>query len=195
MTCRICYEDDIVENLIQPCSCNGSTAFVHNRCLTKWLDISGRTNCEICHFEYEVVEVEEDKRICCPPCVFSDSVDMSVAVTLIGLVGNVFILFFTTFWGNDTENIFFYGNTLQCFMLLILYPNIRPREVLVFWKSCSTTCLMLASLLQNEFKYLFIEATCTLMLAVHAYAHLVVEHKQTVRYINIVDRSLNDETV
>lgn len=192
MTCRICYDDE-PNNLIQPCNCAGSAAFVHKECLLKWLETSGRTNCEICHFEYDIVEVEEDANVYCPKCSFSDSIDLSAAVITVGLIGHIVIMFFTTFWGSTTEDIFFYGNVLQGLMLVVLHPGIHPRQVIVFWKMCSTVCLTLASVIQDEWRYLFFEGTATVILALHAYAHLIKEHKQIVRYINIVDQSPNEE--
>ncbi len=197
MTCRICYDEDDIENLLQPCHCSGTTAHVHNECLVKWLIVSNRTDCEICHFEYDVIEVEESTDVCCPPCSLSGSMDMSAAVITIGLIGHIVIMFFTTFWGTTTEDMFFYGNILQVFMMLILHPNIHHRQVIVFWKVCSTICLVMASVVQDEWRYLFFEGTATVILALHMYAHLVRGHKQLVRYINIHDQPVNDpvETV
>jgi len=192
MTCRICYDEDETENLLQPCNCSGSTAHVHNECLVKWLNVSNRTDCEICGYEYDVIELEERVEVCCPPYSLSDSIDMSAAVITIGLVGHIVIMFFTTFWGTTTEDMFFYGNLLQGFMMLILHPNIHHRQVIVFWKVCSTICLIMASIVQDEWRYLYFESTATVVLALHMYAHLVREHKQIVRYINIEDQSENE---
>lgn len=47
--CRICYEDG---EMVSPCKCSGTTGHVHKECLLKWLYISRRTDCEICHFVY-----------------------------------------------------------------------------------------------------------------------------------------------
>ncbi len=49
LTCRICYEPD---NLISVCKCNGTAAGVHFDCIQKWILISRRTQCEICHEVY-----------------------------------------------------------------------------------------------------------------------------------------------
>ena len=54
MTCRICLDDEKLDDLIQPCNCN--TALVHKECLLQWLRVSGHTACEICTFEYDIVE-------------------------------------------------------------------------------------------------------------------------------------------
>ncbi|XP_060527868.1 E3 ubiquitin-protein ligase MARCHF2-like isoform X2 [Cylas formicarius] len=49
VACRICYESEKVEELVAPCYCKGSVAYVHRSCLDQWLSESGTTNCELCH--------------------------------------------------------------------------------------------------------------------------------------------------
>ena len=44
--CRICYEPG---ELISVCQCDGTTRYVHLHCIQKWLQISKRHSCEICH--------------------------------------------------------------------------------------------------------------------------------------------------
>lgn len=54
--CRICHVNQISgENLISPCHCKGSLGFVHLSCLERWLNQSGRSNCELCGFKYNSV--------------------------------------------------------------------------------------------------------------------------------------------
>lgn len=48
-TCRICYEPG---SLISVCQCAGSCASVHFECIQKWIMISRRKKCEICHHSY-----------------------------------------------------------------------------------------------------------------------------------------------
>lgn len=50
MACRICLEEDTP--LISPCACKGSSGYIHERCLTKWIETSDKNKCEICHEEY-----------------------------------------------------------------------------------------------------------------------------------------------
>lgn len=192
MTCRICLDEG---DLIQPCNCTGTTAYVHEECLIKWLAISNRTDCEICKFEYEFEEKEEEVRVYCPRWTFASTMDAAAAVISIGLIGHFVIMFFTSYWGTTTEDMFVYGNVLQGIMLVLLYPKINPREVIVFWKCCSSMCLLLSSLVQHEWRFFSFEIAATCLLTVHTYAYLIHKHKQLVRYINIEDRSLNDETV
>nr|CAI5841304.1 unnamed protein product [Callosobruchus analis] len=51
--CRICYDGDKDEELIQPCSCKGTVAFVHKSCLETWLGESNTTACELCHTAFK----------------------------------------------------------------------------------------------------------------------------------------------
>ncbi|XP_060535590.1 E3 ubiquitin-protein ligase MARCHF3-like [Cylas formicarius] len=52
VTCRICYDSDKEEQLIAPCHCKGTMAFVHRSCLETWLSESGTSTCELCHQIY-----------------------------------------------------------------------------------------------------------------------------------------------
>jgi hypothetical protein len=50
MACRICLEEDAP--LVSPCACKGSSGYIHEHCLNKWIETSGSNTCEICHEEY-----------------------------------------------------------------------------------------------------------------------------------------------
>ena len=50
--CRICHDDG---DLISPCNCTGSVGLVHLTCLERWLSTDGKSSCEICMYEYQVV--------------------------------------------------------------------------------------------------------------------------------------------
>lgn len=192
MTCRICLDEG---DLIQPCDCTGTTAYVHEECLLKWLAISDRNDCEICKFEYEIVEVVEKKNVCCTTNIFSDSPDTTAAVVTIGLIGHFVIMFMTSYWGTSTETIFIYGNLLQAIMLILLQPHIKLREVYFFWKCCSSGCLILSSIVTKDWDFFYCELLLTVILGLHMIVHLKMYEKQTVQYINIIDRSTNGEAV
>jgi len=51
--CRICYDNDKPEELIAPCDCKGTVAFVHRSCLETWLGESGTATCELCHQSFK----------------------------------------------------------------------------------------------------------------------------------------------
>lgn len=54
--CRICFENDTIDNLIWPCNCDGSIKYVHEDCLIKWIKITSndeyKKNCSICKTPY-----------------------------------------------------------------------------------------------------------------------------------------------
>lgn len=56
--CRICHTSSELENLISPCNCKGSLAFVHLSCLERWLNQSSRSYCELCMFQYNAIETK-----------------------------------------------------------------------------------------------------------------------------------------
>ena len=61
MTCRICYEGpDLEQNnrLISVCNCSGSTELVHEECIKKWIIISKKKQCEICHASWRNIELD-----------------------------------------------------------------------------------------------------------------------------------------
>lgn len=49
--CRFCYGEDAP--LIQPCLCKGSIAYVHPRCLGKWLETTQSLHCGICNYHIQ----------------------------------------------------------------------------------------------------------------------------------------------
>ena len=57
MSCRICLEED--GTLISPCACKGTSGYVHEHCLTKWIEQdpdNPKTKCEICHSDFTTEE-------------------------------------------------------------------------------------------------------------------------------------------
>ena len=52
--CRYCLVNDTLNNepLISPCHCCGTSKFVHQSCLEKWLTLRNLDGCEVCKMEY-----------------------------------------------------------------------------------------------------------------------------------------------
>lgn len=54
--CRICLEEDDINNMISPCYCSGSVNYVHLDCLNEWRETSmnpeSKTSCLVCKFNY-----------------------------------------------------------------------------------------------------------------------------------------------
>ncbi|KAH6754946.1 RING/FYVE/PHD zinc finger superfamily protein [Perilla frutescens var. hirtella] len=46
--CRICHDEDAESNMEVPCSCRGSLKYAHRKCVQRWCNEKGDTNCEIC---------------------------------------------------------------------------------------------------------------------------------------------------
>ncbi|KAF2291911.1 hypothetical protein GH714_036083 [Hevea brasiliensis] len=51
--CRICQEEDSVNNLETPCACSGSLKYAHRKCVQHWCNEKGDITCEICHQPYQ----------------------------------------------------------------------------------------------------------------------------------------------
>eukprot|EP00166_Cyanidium_caldarium_P002991 ctg_287.g209 len=49
--CRICHDTEPNE-LLRPCDCTGTLAYVHRECLEKWLQQVTQYKCEICGKQY-----------------------------------------------------------------------------------------------------------------------------------------------
>jgi len=55
-SCRICLEEDTIDNFIYPCKCNGTQKYVHRTCLNEWRKKNSKnTHCEICNFKYKLI--------------------------------------------------------------------------------------------------------------------------------------------
>lgn len=50
--CRICQEEDSIQNLENPCACSGSLKYAHRKCVQHWCNEKGDITCEICHQPY-----------------------------------------------------------------------------------------------------------------------------------------------
>ncbi|XP_010257454.1 PREDICTED: uncharacterized protein LOC104597545 [Nelumbo nucifera] len=51
--CRICQEEDHINNLEAPCACSGSLKYAHRKCVQRWCNEKGDITCEICHQPYQ----------------------------------------------------------------------------------------------------------------------------------------------
>jgi hypothetical protein len=57
MSCRVCLEDESSGKFVSPCKCKGDLANIHEKCLIRWIEVSERTECEICNQPYQKREV------------------------------------------------------------------------------------------------------------------------------------------
>ncbi|MCO5588574.1 hypothetical protein L7F22_042531 [Adiantum nelumboides] len=51
--CRICQEEEDIDNLEKPCACTGSIKYAHRKCVQRWCIEKGDTVCEICQQSYK----------------------------------------------------------------------------------------------------------------------------------------------
>ena len=92
--CRICLENDILNELIYPCKCSGNSKYVHKKCLDEWRSINHNPEnfyrCEVCHHKYDIVEITSCK-VKCLKCIIKHWFLFIVAnFGLICLFGSLF---------------------------------------------------------------------------------------------------------
>ena len=143
--CRFCLEKDNSKNMISPCVCSGSVAFVHNNCLIKWYIINPDSGiiCPICktdlasETEYPIEEINYFIN-------YSMFIRIDYSVTSIFLWHWIFtmIFFIVHFFYRITLSdylllyknfqIFFHINYLS--LLFIIITNIKlKRRYLAMW--------------------------------------------------------------
>jgi len=138
--CRICLEPG--GEMLQPCDCSGSAANVHKDCLVKWLKISKRTSCEICLFEYLIVEKQPEKE-----CVgfFSDDFEVEKMVIFTGFCCFIPICPLAYYIGLTVIDIYFTANVIWVISTLAVIQRVRILPTLTFWKFCLTVSCMIVS--------------------------------------------------
>jgi len=52
ISCRFCLETDSVNQMVCPCNCRGTGAFVHKACLLQWLQYTD--TCNVCQSTYRL---------------------------------------------------------------------------------------------------------------------------------------------
>jgi len=55
-TCRICFDEEEAGALLSPCSCAGTSRYVHTACLLSWIQASRRERCEVCKVPFRLPE-------------------------------------------------------------------------------------------------------------------------------------------
>lgn len=97
--CRIC-RDNYIENLIQPCNCKGSIAYIHKECLDAWVKTSKMRICELCSTEYNI-DVEFDES-------FSDESFSDEFEGNLSGFGDILVDLISTpeFWGEQLKLLF-----------------------------------------------------------------------------------------
>lgn len=64
MECRYCLEGDVIENLVSPCKCSGTSKYIHPDCLNRWrnenIDNDFYNNCIECKSEYQYEYIKRE---------------------------------------------------------------------------------------------------------------------------------------
>jgi hypothetical protein len=93
-SCRICYEPAKEGNpLWQPCNCAGSLAYIHRRCLLRWIIEDGRVRereCHLCQAPYRVDAIQSIEAIPGP----HNPLDFLLRTPLVLLVGSHYYVAF-----------------------------------------------------------------------------------------------------
>jgi len=64
MQCRICFEDGDETTLVTPCRCRGSSAYIHQTCLDRYIQYYPDRICRVCHEEFPVSASQMDVGLC-----------------------------------------------------------------------------------------------------------------------------------
>uniref|UniRef100_A0A914CUA7 RING-CH-type domain-containing protein n=1 Tax=Acrobeloides nanus TaxID=290746 RepID=A0A914CUA7_9BILA len=52
-SCRICHSSSNRNELVSPCNCKGTRAFVHQECLNQWFRTTEISRCPTCHYRMQ----------------------------------------------------------------------------------------------------------------------------------------------
>ena len=149
-TCRICLEPN--GDMIQPCDCRGSTENVHKDCLVKWLKISQRRDCEICHFKY-IILVKEPKKY----FLFAHDTNMDNLVLFVGICLMVPITPLSFYIGLSIIDAYFTSNVLWVISTLSVMRRVRILPTVTFWKFCLSLGGTIASWQSGFWDFIFFD--------------------------------------
>lgn len=97
MQCRICFEEG--GNLVSPCNCSGTSAYIHSHCLDQYVYHYPDRICRVCHTEFRTPRqmLPFFLTIFCLACMlFASRETLNVKVALYFLLATV-IAFYRTF--------------------------------------------------------------------------------------------------
>jgi len=112
MTCRICLEEG---NTTSVCDCKGTQGQVHINCVKKWIEISGKTECELCQTKYH------------PKVTATSNVGIYTLGIMNAIVHAHIILSLIEYWGSMEKTLFysFLFNIIQILLWFPMYGNKR----------------------------------------------------------------------
>jgi RING-variant domain len=84
--CKYCLEEDSRNNLITPCNCSGTQAFVHRTCLDLWRSNDRNqpkfNKCLVCNTEYEYIVCNDNWNIYKIKIILWTCVDIIIILSL-----------------------------------------------------------------------------------------------------------------
>lgn len=144
IACRICMEPG-GERF---CNCKGSTGYVHRHCLTKWLKVSNRDECEICNYTFKVEITRNTKPYqCCSTRDFFQSNDIEIATVSIiaALSGFVTSLVFGIITREYLACLIMV-NGFQLIIMCAILEKARLHNVALLWSTLNALSIILAML-------------------------------------------------
>jgi len=105
--CRICFEGDNLDDLINPCLCDGTSKWIHSQCLNEWREINidkhANTNCMECKYKYKFSYLfPEEKELFKRSCIYKNKLSYIILLFL-GLFPISYL-----FFALDRENDYLY---------------------------------------------------------------------------------------
>lgn len=64
MQCRICFEDGDTITLVTPCQCRGSSAYIHQACLDRYIQYYPDRICRVCRGRFPITETASEVGLC-----------------------------------------------------------------------------------------------------------------------------------
>ena len=55
--CRICFETTNQNEMLSPCDCSGTMAYIHSNCLKNWIQTKNEVICDICKQKWRGVTI------------------------------------------------------------------------------------------------------------------------------------------
>ena len=111
--CRICFETQTLDNIfVHPCACNGTSKYVHVKCLQKWrnttTNLIAKKRCMECHVFYKIVkEYPNEKHMC--------KCDKYTYPIIIIFGGLILIISYVTFLFEVIFNNYYYSTLIITF--------------------------------------------------------------------------------
>lgn len=161
MECRVCYGENGI--FVKPCKCKGDTN-IHEHCLRKWIETSGRDTCEICHTKYVQKEVFSWQcRKYIHGCMNFSCTKIDAILFVSTFILSLLILMYT-----DIKDLFLMNSiSSSCMYIVFIVYTVKNFEMfkldtLFWWKLSYSTSLyiILVVLVMQSTNECFI--TCTL---------------------------------